>query len=351
MGVAHEDAEDNPLEHAEPSEPAGVSVDNHIEGNLDEINWLPADASPEWREGVKASLELKQFGWDKIVEESWESFEQEEVKRAATEAKFKDQLESDLISAAGQSLYEGRRDRLEQAAGPAHPATQLIVQRTQVDRRKVNGDELAERRRMAEKQEVENQKQRDLVEARRKAAERIRTAVMALIDVKRAQAEDGSRRNKGRSKPWQTTLSAEELELVKIEILLERARVAGVNEVELQRTLQACGAASQGSLVNDGKQEAGRLVCKVQTFTSVMVSRQRRRSTIRSFYKAGLHPPPCFRRVGDGRQRLLINEHMLSSVSQQTKEGTIWESSQDVHTWALLSGGVDKTRNWRKYAS
>ena len=27
-----------------------------------------------------------------------------------------------------------------------------------------------------------------------------------------------------------------------------------------------------------------------------------------------------------------------SSVSQQTKEGTIWESSQDVHTWARLSG-------------
>ena len=69
---------------------------------------------------------------------------------------------------------------------------------------------------------------------------------MALIDVKRAQAEDGTRRNKGRSKPWQTTLSTEELELVKIEILLERARVAGVDEVELQRTLQACGAASKG---------------------------------------------------------------------------------------------------------
>jgi len=240
VGVAHEDAEDRPLD-AEPSEPAGVSVDNHIEGNLDEINWLPADASPEWREGVKASLELKQFGWDKIVEESWESFEQEEVKRAATEAKFKDQLESDLISAAGQSLYEGRRDRIEQAAGPAHPATQLTVTRTQVDRQKVNGDELAERRRMAKKEEVENQKQRDLIEERRKAGERVRTAVMALIDVKRAQAEDGTRRNKGRSKPWQTTLSAEELKLVKIEILLERARVAGVDEVELQRTLQACG--------------------------------------------------------------------------------------------------------------
>ena len=116
-----------------------------------------------------------------------------------------------------------------------------MVQRTQVDRRKVSSDELAEQCRMAEKQEVENEKQRDLVKAQRKAAERIRTAVMALIDVKRAQAEDGTRRNKGRIKPWQTTLSAEELKLVKIEILLERARVAGVDEVELQRTLQACG--------------------------------------------------------------------------------------------------------------
>jgi hypothetical protein len=240
--VKHKDAEDNPLKHAEPSEPAGVSVDNHIEGNLDEINWLPADASQEWHEGVKASLELKQFEWRKIVEESLESFEQEEVKRAATEAKFNDQLESDLISAAGQSLYEGRRDRIEQAAGPAHPATQLAVTRTQVDRQKVNGDKLAERRKEAEKEEVENQKQRDLVEERRKAAGRVRTAVMALIDVKCAQAEDGSKKGKGtKNRPWQTTLSTHELELVKIEILLERAREAGVDEVELQLTLQACG--------------------------------------------------------------------------------------------------------------
>ena len=122
VGVAHEDADDRPLD-AEPIEPAGVSVDTHIKGNLDEVNWLPADALPEWREGVKALLELKQFGWGRIVEESWENFEQEEEKRAATEAKFEDQLESDLISAAGQSLYEERRDRLEQAAGPAHPVT------------------------------------------------------------------------------------------------------------------------------------------------------------------------------------------------------------------------------------
>ena len=99
---------------------------------------------------------------------------------------------------------------------------------------------------MAEKQEVENQKQRGLVKARRKAAERIHTAVMALINIKHAQAEDGTRRNKGRSKPWQTTLSAEELKLVKIEILLEHARITGVDEVELQLTLQACGAVSHG---------------------------------------------------------------------------------------------------------
>ena len=78
--------------------------------------------------------------------------------------------------------------------------------------------------------EVENQKQRDLVEERRKAAIRVRSTVMALIDVKRAQAEDGSKKGKGtKNRPWQTTLSAHELELVKIEILLERAREAGVN--------------------------------------------------------------------------------------------------------------------------
>ena len=132
-------------------------------------------------------MELEQFGWDRIVKKSWENFEQEEEKRAATEAKFEDQLESDLVSAAGQSLYEERRDRLEQAAGPAHPATQLIVQRTQVDRRKVNGDELAERRRMAEKQEVENErKRRNLVEARRKAGEIVRSSVMVLITARHA---------------------------------------------------------------------------------------------------------------------------------------------------------------------
>ena len=104
------------------------------------------------------------------------------------------------------------------------------------------GDGLAERRKESLLAEVENQKQRDLVEERRKAAERVRTAVMALIDVKRAQAEDGSKKGKGtKNRPWETELSARALELVKIEVLLNRAREAGVDEVELQLALQACG--------------------------------------------------------------------------------------------------------------
>ena len=37
-----------------------------------------------------------------------------------------------------------------------------------------------------------------------------------------------------------------ELEVITIEELLVRAREAGVDEVELQLTLQACGAASRG---------------------------------------------------------------------------------------------------------
>ena len=253
VGVAHENAEDQPLGNAEPSEPAGVSVENHIdeqlalaarlqEENLDEIDWLPADASPEWREGVKASLELEQFGWDRIVEESRENFEHEVEKRAAAEAKLNDQLESDLVSAAGQSIYEDKRDRLEQAIGPAHAATRLIVQRTQVDRRKVNGDELAERRRMAEQQEVENErKRRNLVEARRRADETVRKSVMVLIAARRARAEDSNRKNKGKDPGWETRLSKQELEKVTIQELVARAQEAGVDEVELQRTLQAGG--------------------------------------------------------------------------------------------------------------
>jgi len=242
VNAACEVVEGNSPKHAETSRQAGVSGNNHIEEDLDEVGWLPADASEEWREGVKASLELNQFRWRRIVEESLESFEQEELKRTAAEAKFEDQLRSDLVCATNQSLREGRRDRMEQVAGPANLATQLTVTRMQVDRRKVDSDELTERRKEAKKEEDENEKQRQLVIERKKAADRVRTAVMALIEVKRAQAKEGSRKGKGtKNRPWETELSARALELVKIEVLLNRAREAGVDEVELQLALQACG--------------------------------------------------------------------------------------------------------------
>jgi hypothetical protein len=187
---ANKDAADEPLKHSEPLdvesrlngyhwadmntaskaehivshvESAGVSVDKHIDGNLDELSWLPQDASQEWREGVKASLELKQFEWRTVVNASLESFEEDAARRAATEAKFNEQLESDLISAAGQSLHEGKRDRVEQAAGSANSATRLMVTRTRIDRAKDNGNELAERREEAKKEDDENQAKRDLV--------------------------------------------------------------------------------------------------------------------------------------------------------------------------------------------
>ena len=128
---------------------------------------------------------------------------------------------------------------MEQAATSVHMATQLTIMRTRLDR--TTGDDQTDRRKEAHQEEGKNQARRDLVERQRKAANRVRSAVMALIATRRAQAEDGSRRNKGRSKPWQTRLSAHELELVPTEELLVRAREAGVDEVELQLTLQACG--------------------------------------------------------------------------------------------------------------
>ena len=64
---------------------------------------------------------------------------------------------------------------------------------------------------------------------------------MRLIEVKRTQAEKGSRKGKGtKIRRWETDLSARALELVKVDVLLNRARDAGVDEVELQLALQAC---------------------------------------------------------------------------------------------------------------
>ena len=154
-----------------------------------------------------------------------------------------------------------------------------MVTRTRIDRAKDNGDELAERREEAKKEDDENQALRDLaneehkvrerrkaenlVEDRRKAASRVRSAVMSLIATRRARAEDGSRKNKGKSRPWRTRLSVHELEVVTIEELPVRAREAGVNEVELQLTLQACGLLSWYKVES---KEQGRLVCESANF-------------------------------------------------------------------------------------
>ena len=169
------------------------------------------------------------------------SFQEEESKREATEAKFAAQFENDLECATHQSESEGKRDRMEQVAESSCAATQLTVFRMQADRRKVNSDELAERREEAKKEEDENEKQRQLVVARRKAGDRIRAEVMRLIEVKRTQAEKDSRKGKGtKLRRWETDLSTRALELVKIEVLLSRARDAGVEEGELQMALQEC---------------------------------------------------------------------------------------------------------------
>ena len=149
---------------AKDSESAGVSVDNYsgqvvtdssiqvpsgmarsavidhnqlqppcFDGDWNELSELPWDASQEWREGVNTSLELKQFEWREVVNASLESYKEEEARRAAREAKLEAQEESDLISAAGASLYEGKRDQVEQAATSVHMATQFTVMKTRHD--------------------------------------------------------------------------------------------------------------------------------------------------------------------------------------------------------------------------
>ena len=86
-----------------PSRVAQSAVMDHkrlqspgFDGNWDELGELPNDASRELREAIGASLE---------------SYDEEEARRAAREAKFEAQEQSDLISASGASLYEGKRER------------------------------------------------------------------------------------------------------------------------------------------------------------------------------------------------------------------------------------------------
>ena len=70
---------------------------------------------------------------------------------------------------------------------------------------------------------------------------------MALIDVKRAQSEGG--KGKGSSRPWQTTLSTRELEMLPPNVLIMRAREAGVDEVDLQKAQGCVPGGAKGSVV------------------------------------------------------------------------------------------------------
>ena len=78
---------------------------------------------------------------------------------------------------------------------------------------------------------------------------------MRLMDAKRAQSEDG--KGKGRSRPWQTTLSTRALEAVNPDVLIERAREAGVDEVELQQALGSVPEGGQSSASGGDSVAAG----------------------------------------------------------------------------------------------
>ena len=139
---------------------------------------------------------------------------------------------------------------MERAAESSCAATQLAVSRMRLDRRKDDSDELAERREAARKEEEKNEKQRQLLIAYRKADDRVRAEVMRLIEVKRIQAEKDSRKGKGTKYiRWETDMSTRALKIVTMEVLLSRARDAGVNEEELQMALQTCEGGTSGERI------------------------------------------------------------------------------------------------------
>ena len=157
-----------------------------------------------------------------VLNTSLQSYEEDEAKRAAREAKLKAQEQIDLDNAKGASLYQGKRDNMEQVAASGHMATEFAVMKARHNR--ATGEEESNQRKEAHLEEERNQAQCDLVEQRLVATNKVRSAIMALIDVKRAQSEGG--KGKGSSRPWQTTLSTRELEMLPPHVLIMRAREA-----------------------------------------------------------------------------------------------------------------------------
>ena len=181
-----------------------------------------------------------------MVEASLWSYEEEEAKRAAREAKLVAQEESDLICATGESLYVEKRDRVESAATSVHMGTEFAVMKARHDR--VTGKDEPDRRKEAILEEERNEAQRKLVERRQRAANCVCSAVMLLINSKCAQFErDSDSKGKASSRPWQTNLTKQALETVRLDVLLERALEAGVDEVELQQALNEVSEGTTGS--------------------------------------------------------------------------------------------------------
>ena len=96
-----------------------------FDGDLNELSELPWDGAVAGEESLEE--------WRKVVDASLESYEEDEARRAAREAKFEAQEQSDLVCAAGASLHEGKRDRVEQAATSVHMATQFAIMRMRHD--------------------------------------------------------------------------------------------------------------------------------------------------------------------------------------------------------------------------
>ena len=111
------------------------------------------------------------------------------MKEESHRAKLDAQEENDLFSAECVSRYEGKREKLENAAASAHRAAQLTVTFERRDRALEN--DLEDRREAARREISRNEAQRKLVDGHRKGLNRIHRAIVPLIEAKRAQfAED-----------------------------------------------------------------------------------------------------------------------------------------------------------------
>lgn len=89
-----------------------------FDGNWNELGELPCDVSQQGFEVLNASLQ---------------SYEEDEAKRAARDAKLKAQEQLDLDNATGESLYQGKRDKIEQVAASGHMATEFAVMKARHD--------------------------------------------------------------------------------------------------------------------------------------------------------------------------------------------------------------------------